>query len=109
LVVDVLTSRLLLRARALTAQALRPMVSMGDPWLLEVVFQLMQGTGLQRETVIAAQKGLHPYKMLSSKVASGTKASNLVPSITNKRIMGYICKEDNCTVIWFWQYKGKIQ
>lgn len=43
--------------------------------------------------MIAAEKGLDPYNMLPPKAASGTKEDpNLVPSITNKRIVGCICK-----------------
>lgn len=63
-----------------------------------------------REIMIAAQKGLDPYNMLPPKAASGTKEDpNLVPSISNKRIVGCICEEDNCTVIWFWLHKGESQ
>ena len=52
-----------------------------------------QATGLEREIMIAAQKGLDPYNMLPPKAASGTKEDpNLVPSISNKRIVGCICK-----------------
>jgi cytochrome c oxidase subunit 5b len=48
-----------------------------------------EATGLEREILIAARKGLDPYNMLSPKAASGTKEDpNLVPSITNKRIVG---------------------
>ena len=61
-----------------------------------------QATGLEREIMIATEKGLDPYNMLPPKAASGTKEDpNLVPSITNKRIVGCICEEDNCTVISF--------
>ncbi|VFV23949.1 cytochrome c oxidase subunit [Lynx pardinus] len=52
-----------------------------------------QATGLEREVMMAARKGLDPYNMLAPKAASGTKEDpNLVPSITNKRIVGCICK-----------------
>ncbi|KAJ8778345.1 hypothetical protein J1605_011501 [Eschrichtius robustus] len=68
-----------------------------------------QATGLERE-VMAACKGLDPYNMLAPKAASGTKEDpNLVPSITNKRIVGCICEEDNSAVIWFWLHKGEAQ
>ena len=44
-----------------------------------------KATGLERESVLAADKGLEPYTMLAPKAASGTKKDpNLVPSITNK-------------------------
>uniref|UniRef100_A0A8C7BBP2 Cytochrome c oxidase subunit 5B, mitochondrial n=1 Tax=Neovison vison TaxID=452646 RepID=A0A8C7BBP2_NEOVI len=51
-----------------------------------------------------------PYNLLPPKAAAGTKEDpNLVPSITNKRIVGCICEEDNSTVIWFWLHKGEAQ
>ncbi|XP_038955296.2 cytochrome c oxidase subunit 5B, mitochondrial [Rattus norvegicus] len=69
-----------------------------------------QATGLEREIMIAAQKGLDQFNMLPPKAASGTKEEpNLVPSISNKRIVGCICEEDNCTVIWFWLHKDESQ
>uniref|UniRef100_A0A8C5YMH4 Cytochrome c oxidase subunit 5B, mitochondrial n=1 Tax=Marmota marmota marmota TaxID=9994 RepID=A0A8C5YMH4_MARMA len=55
-----------------------------------------QATGLEREVLMAAKKGLDPYNIPAPKAASGTKEDpNLVPSITNKRIVGCICEEDN--------------
>ncbi|XP_047706556.1 cytochrome c oxidase subunit 5B, mitochondrial-like [Prionailurus viverrinus] len=69
-----------------------------------------QATGLEREVMMAARKGLDPYNMLAPKAASGTKEDpNLVPSITDKRIVGCICEEDNSAVIWFWLHKGEAQ
>ncbi|XP_025848303.2 cytochrome c oxidase subunit 5B, mitochondrial isoform X2 [Vulpes vulpes] len=69
-----------------------------------------QATGLEREVMMAARKGLDPYNILAPKAAAGTKEDpNLVPSITNKRIVGCICEEDNSTVIWFWLHKGEAQ
>lgn len=60
--------------------------------------------------MIAAQRGLDPYNMLPPKAASGTKEDpNLVPSVNHKRIVGCICEEDNCTVIWFWLHQGESQ
>nr|XP_014332446.1 PREDICTED: cytochrome c oxidase subunit 5B, mitochondrial isoform X3 [Bos mutus] len=69
-----------------------------------------QATGLEREVMLAARKGQDPYNILAPKATSGTKEDpNLVPSITNKRIVGCICEEDNSTVIWFWLHKGEAQ
>ncbi|XP_004452874.1 cytochrome c oxidase subunit 5B, mitochondrial [Dasypus novemcinctus] len=69
-----------------------------------------QATGLEREVIMAARKGLDPYNILPPKAAAGTKEDpNLVPSITNKRIVGCICEEDNSAVIWFWLHKGEAQ
>uniref|UniRef100_A0A670K6F7 Cytochrome c oxidase subunit 5B, mitochondrial n=1 Tax=Podarcis muralis TaxID=64176 RepID=A0A670K6F7_PODMU len=48
--------------------------------------------------------------MLPPKQYAGTKEEpNIVPSITDKRLVGCICKEDNSTVIWFWMHKGNPQ
>ncbi|XP_049990636.1 cytochrome c oxidase subunit 5B, mitochondrial isoform X2 [Alexandromys fortis] len=94
-----MASRLLRGVGALAAQALRArgphgavatrsMASRGG-----VPTDEEQATGLEREIMIAAQKGLDPYNLLPPKAASGTKEDpNLVPSITNKRIVGCICK-----------------
>ncbi|TKC39281.1 hypothetical protein EI555_002966 [Monodon monoceros] len=69
-----------------------------------------QASGLGREVVPASHKGLDPYNMLAPKAASGTKEDpNLVPSITNKWIVGCIREEDNSAVIWFWLHKGEAQ
>ena len=44
-----------------------------------------KATGMERESMLAADKGLEPYFMLAPKAASGAKKDpNLVPSITNK-------------------------
>ncbi|KAM7114220.1 LOW QUALITY PROTEIN: cytochrome c oxidase subunit 5B, mitochondrial-like [Molossus nigricans] len=65
-----------------------------------------EATGLER-VMLAAWRRLDPHNMLAPKAASGTKEDpNLVPSITNKRIVGCICKEDN---ICFWLHKGETQ
>ncbi|XP_053422799.1 cytochrome c oxidase subunit 5B, mitochondrial-like [Nycticebus coucang] len=111
-----MASRLLRRAGALATQALRARSSNA----LAAVGSMASGggvptdeeqaTGLEREVMMAARKGLDPYNMLLPKGASGTKEDpNLVPSITNKRIVGCICEEDNSTVIWFWLHKGEAQ
>ncbi|XP_043823450.1 cytochrome c oxidase subunit 5B, mitochondrial-like [Dromiciops gliroides] len=69
-----------------------------------------QATGLEREIMMAARNDLDPYNMLAPKAAPGTKEKpNLVLSITDKRIVGCICEEDNSAVIWFWLHKGKTQ
>ncbi|XP_044516976.1 cytochrome c oxidase subunit 5B, mitochondrial [Gracilinanus agilis] len=69
-----------------------------------------QATGLEREIMLAARNDLDPYNMLAPKAAPGTKEEpNLVPSITDKRIVGCICEEDNSAVIWFWLHKGETQ
>ncbi|XP_032335996.1 cytochrome c oxidase subunit 5B, mitochondrial-like [Camelus ferus] len=110
-----MASRLLHRAGALAAPALRApgpngvtsvhsMASGGH-----VTTYREQATGLEREGMMAALKGPDPYNILIPKAASGTKEDpNLVPSITNKPILGCIC-EDNSALIWFWLHKGATQ
>uniref|UniRef100_A0A8I5TLW1 Cytochrome c oxidase subunit 5B, mitochondrial n=1 Tax=Pongo abelii TaxID=9601 RepID=A0A8I5TLW1_PONAB len=69
-----------------------------------------QATALEREVIMAARKGLDPYNILPLKAASGTKEDpNLVLSITNKRIVGCICVEDNSTITCFGLRKGETQ
>ncbi|XP_007535782.1 cytochrome c oxidase subunit 5B, mitochondrial [Erinaceus europaeus] len=112
-----MASRLLRGAGALAAQALRARGPNGVTALRSMASgggiptDEEQATGLEREIMLAARKGLDPYNMLPPpKVAAGTKEDpNLVPSITNKRIVGCICEEDNSTVIWFWLHKGETQ
>ncbi|XP_027524821.1 cytochrome c oxidase subunit 5B, mitochondrial, partial [Corapipo altera] len=51
-----------------------------------------------------------PYSMFRPKRYAGTKEDpNLVPSITNKRIVGCVCEEDNSCVVWFWLHQGEAQ
>uniref|UniRef100_A0A8D1Z244 Cytochrome c oxidase subunit 5B, mitochondrial n=1 Tax=Sus scrofa TaxID=9823 RepID=A0A8D1Z244_PIG len=69
-----------------------------------------QVPGLEKEVMITACRGLHPYNMLAPKAASDTKEdANLVPSITNKHVVGCTCEEGNSAVILFWLHKGKTQ
>lgn len=69
-----------------------------------------QATGLERKVMEAMNKGLDPYSMFRPKRYAGTKEDpNLVPSITDKRIVGCVCEEDNSCVIWFWLHKGEAQ
>ncbi|KAK1332784.1 hypothetical protein QTO34_006315 [Cnephaeus nilssonii] len=148
-----MASRLLRGTGALVAQALRAR----GPNAVAAVRSMASGggvptddeqaTGLEREVMLAARKGLvsrnfflslelmtldgtrafsslgafdpgnlsvvtsaGPIQYASPKGASGTKEDpNLVPSITNKRIVGCICEEDNSAVIWFWVHKGETQ
>ncbi|NWS83440.1 COX5B oxidase, partial [Toxostoma redivivum] len=69
-----------------------------------------QATGMERKVMEAMNKGLDPYSMFRPKRYMGTKEDpNLVPSITNKRIVGCVCEEDNSYVVWFWLHKGEAQ
>ncbi|XP_041592813.1 cytochrome c oxidase subunit 5B, mitochondrial-like [Vulpes lagopus] len=111
-----MASRLLRGVGALAAQALRA----HGPNGVAAVRSMASGggvptddeqvTGLEREVMMAERKGLDPYNILAPKAAAGTKEDpNLVPSITNKRIVGCICEEDNSTVIRFWLHKSEAQ
>ncbi|XP_003422053.1 cytochrome c oxidase subunit 5B, mitochondrial [Loxodonta africana] len=111
-----MASRLLRGAGALAAQALRARGPFGVAALRSmasgggVPTDDEQATGLEREVMLAARKGLDPYNLLPPKAAAGTlEDPNLVPSITNKRLVGCICEEDNSVVIWFWLHKGEAQ
>uniref|UniRef100_A0A4X2KEU0 Cytochrome c oxidase subunit 5B, mitochondrial n=1 Tax=Vombatus ursinus TaxID=29139 RepID=A0A4X2KEU0_VOMUR len=103
--------RLLRGTRALVVQALRAcgpaqvaacsIANAGD-----IPSDEGQATGLEREIMIAARDDSDPYNILATKAALGTKE---VPSITDKRIVGCVCEEDNSAVIWFWLHKGQTQ
>ncbi|XP_062269115.1 cytochrome c oxidase subunit 5B, mitochondrial [Platichthys flesus] len=94
------TSRQAARVPALT----RSMAAGGIPTDEE------QATGLERIIMDAMKEGKDPYNMLKPKWYSGTKEDpNIVPSITNKRIVGCICEEDNTSVVWFWIHDGEAQ
>ncbi|XP_054331893.1 cytochrome c oxidase subunit 5B, mitochondrial [Pongo pygmaeus] len=116
LVAEAMASRLLRGAGALAAQALRARGPSGAAAVRSmasgggVPTDEEQATGLEREIMLAAKKGLDPYNVLAPRGASGTREDpNLVPSISNKRIVGCICEEDNTSVVWFWLHKGEAQ
>ncbi|KAM9841894.1 cytochrome c oxidase subunit 5B, mitochondrial [Aulostomus maculatus] len=70
-----------------------------------------QATGLEKIIMNAMKEGSDPYNVLTPKdIASGSKEDpHLVPSISNKRIVGCICEPDNTVVIWFWLLEGEAQ
>uniref|UniRef100_A0A8C7WV06 Cytochrome c oxidase subunit 5B, mitochondrial n=1 Tax=Oryzias sinensis TaxID=183150 RepID=A0A8C7WV06_9TELE len=69
-----------------------------------------QATGLEKIIMKAMKDGTDPYNMLKPKSFAGSKADpHLVPSITNKRIVGCVCEEDNTAVVWFWLHEGEAQ
>ncbi|XP_022604412.1 cytochrome c oxidase subunit 5B, mitochondrial [Seriola lalandi dorsalis] len=92
-------------ARAAPAPALtRSMATGGIPTDEE------QATGLERIIMENMKEGKDPYNMMKPKAYSGTKDDpNIVPSITNKRIVGCVCEEDNTAVVWFWIHEGEAQ
>ncbi|XP_029024450.1 cytochrome c oxidase subunit 5B, mitochondrial [Betta splendens] len=69
-----------------------------------------QATGLEKIVMTAMKEGKDPYSMLKPKEYAGSKVDpHIVPSITNKRIVGCLCEEDNSLVIWFWLHEGEAQ
>ncbi|RVE66254.1 hypothetical protein OJAV_G00124390 [Oryzias javanicus] len=69
-----------------------------------------QATGLEKIIMKAMKEGTDPYNMMKPKSFAGSKADpHLVPSITNKRIVGCVCEEDNTSVVWFWLHEGEAQ
>uniref|UniRef100_I3K410 Cytochrome c oxidase subunit 5B, mitochondrial n=1 Tax=Oreochromis niloticus TaxID=8128 RepID=I3K410_ORENI len=69
-----------------------------------------QATGLEKVIMKAMKQGEDPYNMMKPKHYAGSKADpHLVPSITNKRIVGCVCEEDNTAVVWFWLHEGEAQ
>lgn len=75
----VMTSRLLAGVEALAAQALKTCTPSGVTAVRSMVSRQFQTdeeqvTGLEREAMMAAQKGLDPYNTLAPKAASGTSS-----------------------------------
>ncbi|KAG5272754.1 hypothetical protein AALO_G00168940 [Alosa alosa] len=69
-----------------------------------------QATGLEKIVMHALKDGSDPYSMLKPKEYAGSKQDpHLVPSITNKRVVGCVCEEDNTAVVWFWLHAGEAQ
>merc|ERR1712240_129934 len=69
-----------------------------------------QATGLEKILIKTTREGTDPYSMMKPKEYAGSKTDpHLVPSITNKRIVGCVCEEDNTCVVWFWLHEGEAQ
>ncbi|KAG2469443.1 cytochrome c oxidase subunit 5B, mitochondrial-like [Polypterus senegalus] len=69
-----------------------------------------QATGMEKKILIASKDGKDPYSMFKPKHYAGTKEDpHIVPSVTDKRIVGCICEEDNTAIIWFWLHQGDPQ
>ncbi|CAL8279820.1 cytochrome c oxidase subunit 5B, mitochondrial [Gadus morhua] len=69
-----------------------------------------QATGLEKVIMTAAKEGADPYNLMRPKEYAGSKADpHMVPSITDKRIVGCVCEEDNTAVVWFWLHQGEPQ
>ncbi|KAL0964223.1 hypothetical protein UPYG_G00321050 [Umbra pygmaea] len=69
-----------------------------------------QATGLERRALQAFKKGNDPYSILKPKQYAGTKEDpHIVPGISDKRLVGCLCEEDNTAIVWFWLHEGKPQ
>ncbi|XP_063301632.1 cytochrome c oxidase subunit 5B, mitochondrial [Pelobates fuscus] len=108
-----MASRLLFRSavRALTrtgtVRAAAPVRSMAAGGIAS---DAEQATGLEKEIMTAQAHGIDPYSVLKPQTYAGTKEDpHIVPSITNKRIVGCICEEENTCAVWFWLHEGEAQ
>uniref|UniRef100_A0A3P9PBL6 Cytochrome c oxidase subunit 5B, mitochondrial n=1 Tax=Poecilia reticulata TaxID=8081 RepID=A0A3P9PBL6_POERE len=135
-----MASRLLLRTafrattscRAARAPALRRCMAAGG-----IPTDEEQATGMEKAIMKAMKEGTDPYNMMKPKSYTGSKNDpHLVPSITDKRVVGCICKsscssslwgaishtlvtmfafilcageEDNTSIVWFWLHEGESQ
>ncbi|MBN3310157.1 COX5B oxidase, partial [Amia calva] len=69
-----------------------------------------QATGLEKKIMNAMKAGTDPFSVFKPKQYAGSKQDpHIVPSVTNKRIVGCICEEDNTTIVWFWLHQGEAQ
>ncbi|KAI1904975.1 hypothetical protein AGOR_G00011200 [Albula goreensis] len=67
-----------------------------------------QATGMEKIVMQAIREGTDPYNMFKPKQYAGSKLDpHLVPSITNKRIVGCVCEEDNTGVVWFGSMRAR--
>ncbi|XP_048477299.1 cytochrome c oxidase subunit 5B, mitochondrial-like [Rhincodon typus] len=61
-----------------------------------------QATGMEKMIMQAVKTGKDPFNMFKPKEYAGTKDDpHIVPSVTNKRLVGCVCKYDNCLHIQF--------
>ncbi|XP_062869820.1 cytochrome c oxidase subunit 5B, mitochondrial [Trichomycterus rosablanca] len=69
-----------------------------------------QATGLEKRILKSLKAGADPYSILKPKQYAGSKEDpHIVPSISNKRIVGCVCEEDNTAIVWFWLHEGEAQ
>ncbi|XP_029460175.1 cytochrome c oxidase subunit 5B, mitochondrial [Rhinatrema bivittatum] len=103
----------MMASRLLARSAVRVLSRVGAPRAMSaggIPTDEEQATGLERKIMEATKKGIDPYSIFKPKAYAGTKEDpHIVPSITNKRIVGCICEEENTCVIWFWLHMGEPQ
>ncbi|CAB1312424.1 unnamed protein product [Coregonus sp. 'balchen'] len=69
-----------------------------------------QATGLERRALQVLKKGKDPWSILKPNEYAGTKKDpHIVPGISDKRLVGCLCEEDNTAIVWFWLHEGKPQ
>ncbi|XP_041754500.1 cytochrome c oxidase subunit 5B, mitochondrial-like [Coregonus clupeaformis] len=67
-----------------------------------------QATGLERRALQVLKKGKDPWSILKPNEYAGTKKDpHIVPGISDKRLVGCLCEEDNTAIVWFWLHEGK--
>ncbi|XP_051542161.1 cytochrome c oxidase subunit 5B, mitochondrial [Myxocyprinus asiaticus] len=108
-----MAARLLLRSavRAATTCRASPMAALSRGMAAGgIPTDEEQATGLEKKVMHAMKTGSDPYNILRPKEYAGSKSDpHLVPSVTNKRIVGCVCEEDNTAVVWFWLHEGEPQ
>ncbi|KAG9274831.1 cytochrome c oxidase subunit 5B, mitochondrial [Astyanax mexicanus] len=109
-----MASRILLRACRLAAVTSRPALLRVAPRALAsgggIPTDEEQAAGLERRILQAMKKGKDPYSIFRPKEYAGTKEDpHIVPGISNKRLVGCICEEDNTAIVWFWLHEGNSQ
>uniref|UniRef100_A0A665T543 Cytochrome c oxidase subunit 5B, mitochondrial n=1 Tax=Echeneis naucrates TaxID=173247 RepID=A0A665T543_ECHNA len=112
-----MAARLLLRTATRAATTCRAARSASVPALTRcmsgrgIPTDEEQATGLEKIIMETMKEGKDPYNMLKPKSYSGTKEDpNIVPSITNRRIVAVsVSEEDNTAIVWFWIHEGEAQ
>ncbi|CAL8276220.1 unnamed protein product [Merluccius merluccius] len=108
-----MAARLLLRSalRAVTVSRASPALALNRGMAAGgIPTDEEQATGLEKVIMTAAKEGADPYNLMRPKEYAGSKADpHMVPSISNKRIVGCVCEEDNTAVVWFWLHQGEAQ
>ncbi|KAL6486793.1 hypothetical protein MHYP_G00034190 [Metynnis hypsauchen] len=109
-----MASRLLLRACRVTVKARNPALAWTARRALAsgggIPTDEEQAAGLERRVLQAMKKGKDPYSIFKPKEYAGTKEDpHIVPGISDKRLVGCLCEEDNTAIVWFWLHEGNPQ
>ncbi|XP_030626981.1 cytochrome c oxidase subunit 5B2 [Chanos chanos] len=109
-----MASRLFLRTCSLTLRARQNISMKVQPRVFAsgrgIPTDDEQAAGLERRILQALKKGQDPYSIFKPKLYAGTKEDpHIVPGISNKRLVGCLCEEDNTAIVWFWLHEGNPQ